>query len=91
MQQISFQVNSLSYRKPIICFIFQTERMKKEDNDYQFKLNFVTDNKIDLNPKFLQMYQIKPSGSYKLDRFRGNPLCLHGVKANKITDLLHFG
>ena len=91
MQQMSFEVNSLSRRKPNKSFIYQTELMEKEDKDYQIILNSVTDKNSNFNPKVLQLYNIKPSGSYKIDQFRGNPLCLHGVKANKVNDLLQYG
>lgn len=91
INNLLFDINLLLETKVLKDFWYRTEIMNKNDKDYEFIVNSVTDEKSQFNPKLLHLFKINPSFSYEIKEMQGKLLYLHGIKASKVVDVLNFG
>ena len=90
-QQLLFKIKNLFQTSSDGSIRFKTELLKTTDKDYQFILRSITDDSCNANSKVLHIFRINPIDQIQVNKLKYTDLYLHGIKSNKIIDVLSSG
>lgn len=90
-QQLSFKISCLLEISINDCIKYKTELLSSKDKDYQFVLRSINDKHSNENLSIRYLFRINPQDQNEANFINNVPLYLHGIKANKVLDILTSG
>ena len=84
-----FKTSSIIETNPSVKY--KAELLLTSSRDYQFVLGSMTEKNPNGNPTVVQVYRINPVDKSEVEKMRDGLLYKHGVKADKVLDVLASG
>ena len=90
-QQLSIELSSLLRTTNDNSMVFKTEALKSTDEDYQFILRSINDEKSVENLKVLHIFRINHVDLNQSRKIRNANLYFNGISSNKVINVLKSG
>ena len=87
MHQLTFDMSSILEGN--LNAKYRTELLQKENDDHKFILSTIAEN--DVKNKVLQVFKINPASKSESGKFTKKFLLLHGVKSDRLHNVLAYG